>query len=72
MIRDPKTWETWERDLRRKSASDYFRNLRVFEALYAEAQLLGVLPPRDPLAGIEVKISLAKDLNVPIPSRTNR
>ena len=72
MIRDPQAWTDWERQYRRETASDFFRNLRVFEALYAEAQALGVLPLHDPLAGIEAKIALAKNLNVPIPSPTNR
>lgn len=50
---------------------DYRRNLQYFEALYQEAVALGVLPPADPLAGIEVDIRIAAILarpHVPRPS----
>ena len=72
MIRDTQTWEAWERGYQQRDKVDYYRNLRVFEALYTEAQRLGVLPPAAPLAGIETRVALARDLNVPIASRTDR
>jgi len=37
--------------------------MRIFTSLWQEAKDLGVLPGKDPLAGIEVKIRLAKVLN---------
>ena len=46
------------------SPSDYFQNLALFEALYQEARVLGVLPLKDPLEGIETDIRLARILNV--------
>lgn len=42
---------------------DYARNLRIAEALLAEAIALGVWPPADPLAGVDVKIRIAKAIN---------
>ena len=59
--------DAFELALQRSTKPDYSENLRIFEALYAEARALGVLPPADPLEGIEVDIALAKALNV----RTN-
>jgi hypothetical protein len=64
MIKNPKLLQTIEDDLARSQAPDYFRNLRTFEALYQEARLLGILPLRDPLDGIDVDIHLAAVLNV--------
>ena len=48
MIKNPELIQTMEDDLARSQAPDYFRNLRIFEALYQEARLLGILPLRDP------------------------
>ncbi len=53
-----------EDELVRSQAPDYFRSLRTFEALHQEARLLGVLPLRNPLDGIDVDIRLAAVLNV--------
>lgn len=47
-----------------RAQSDYFQNLRLFEALYREAKQLGALPLKDPLEGIDVDIRLAKVVNV--------
>jgi hypothetical protein len=38
---------------------DYLRNLAYFEALYLKAQMLGILPGTDALAGPEVDIQIA-------------
>jgi hypothetical protein len=64
MIKNPELIQTLEDNLARSQAPDYFRNLRIFEALYQEARLLGILPLRDPLDGIDVDIRLAAALNV--------
>ncbi len=42
---------------------DVERNYRIIDALYEEAVMLGALPPKDPLDGIEVKIRIAKAVN---------
>jgi hypothetical protein len=60
----PHPWlEAFEREQSRKEPPDYRRNLRLYEAMYEHARRLGVLPPADPLEGIEHKIHLAKALN---------
>jgi len=66
MIKNPELIQTMEDDLARSQAPDYFRNLRTFEALYEEARILGILPLRNPLDGIDVDIRLAAVLNVRI------
>jgi hypothetical protein len=42
---------------------DIERNFRIVDALYDEARMLGVLPPKDPLEGIDVKIRMAHVFN---------
>jgi hypothetical protein len=64
MIKNPELIRTMEDDLTRSQAPDYFKNLRMLEALYQEARILGILPLRDPLDGIDVDIRLAAVLNV--------
>jgi hypothetical protein len=57
--RDWARWQEFEDALLAAEKPDYFKNLQYFEALYHEAVALGVLPPTDPLEGIEVDIRLA-------------
>ena len=47
-----------------RNPADYHANLRIFEALWDHATQLGVLPPEDPLEGLEVDLRLAEALNV--------
>ena len=56
--------KNFEKAQLRRQPLDYFRQLRIFEALYREAIKLGALPLKDPLEGIEVDIHLATVLNV--------
>lgn len=56
--------EAFERKQVQQSEPDFFKNLRIFEALYQEAKQLGVFPLKDPLEGIDVDIRLAQVLNV--------
>lgn len=63
MIRRPDLVEAFEQELPRRRPVDHQQNLRIAEALYEEARALGVLPLKDPLDGIEVKIRLAKALH---------
>jgi hypothetical protein len=64
MRHDRTHWEAWEKEYHRKRPPDYLKNLQIFEALYREALSLGVLPPSDPLRGIEEKIRFARSINV--------
>lgn len=72
MIRNRELWEKWESEYRRKEAVDFLQNLRLLEGLYEEARCLGVLPLRDPWEGLEVKIRIAKAINVPTAPGENR
>lgn len=56
--------QEFEDTLLRSEPPDYYRNLRIVEALLAEARALGVLPLRDPLDGIEVDIRVAEVMRV--------
>ena len=64
MLKDRPLVEDFEKAQMKKEPPDYFRHLRIFEALYQEANQLGVLPLKDPLEGIDVDIRLAMVLNV--------
>ncbi len=39
------------------------QSLKLYEALWREAESLGIFPPEDPLEGIEKDIRLARILN---------
>ena len=64
MIKHPELVAAFENTLVRTTPADFFQNLKIIEALYREACLLGVFPLRNPLEGIEVDLRLAKVLNV--------
>lgn len=68
MIKHPELVEAFENSLVRAAPADFFQNLKIVEALYREACLLGVFPLKDPLEGIEVDLRLAKVLNVRTPA----
>ena len=48
----------------RAEPADYFRDVRIVEAMVEEARLLGVWPPKNPLENLPTKIRLARALNV--------
>ena len=59
-------------DLLKKIEDEFIRNegrlnhsqaLKLFSGMWIEGIRLGVLPPKDPLEGIEVDINIAKVLN---------
>lgn len=64
MLKNWRMVQQFEDDRIRSQPSDYFRNLRIVEALLAEARALGVFPPRDPLDGIDVDIRVAEVMRV--------
>ena len=64
MLRREPLLRDFDKAQMQRSESDYFQNLRLFEALYREAKQLGSLPLKDPLEGIDVDIRLAKAVNV--------
>jgi hypothetical protein len=63
MVKNTKKLQAFEADRIRAEKVDVEQNLRILDALYEEALMLGALPPRDPLEGIEVKIRMAHVLN---------
>jgi hypothetical protein len=63
MLRSHPWLDAFEKDQLRKEPPDYFRNLRLYEAMYEHARRLGVFPLADPLEGIEHDIHLARALN---------
>jgi hypothetical protein len=63
MIKDTELMAEFEENELRREKSDYASALRLFEAMWKEAMLLGVLPLKDPLEGIEVDIKIARILN---------
>jgi hypothetical protein len=63
MIKDAKLVAEFEENQLKKEKPDYGSALRIFEAMWREAMLLGVLPLKDPLEGIEVDIKIARILN---------
>jgi hypothetical protein len=68
MIKNRRMVDLLENSLARASVVDYQRNLRIFEALYRHACLLGVMPVKDPLDGIDSDIELARIINVRKPA----
>lgn len=63
MIKRSDSLEAFEKEQIRQNNADYRENLKIFEALYREAQALGIFTLEDPLEGIEVDIRLARALN---------
>ncbi len=63
MIKNSKKLQAFEAARIRAGKVDVEQNLRILDALYEEAVMLGALPPKDPLEGIEVKIRIANAVN---------
>ena len=64
MIKNPtKLKEFEDHYIRDSGLLPHQQSLRQFAALWQEAVALGVLPPKDPLEGIEVDIRIARILN---------
>jgi hypothetical protein len=62
MIRN-KEFQKFEMELLRKEKLDIKRNFKIAEALYHEAVVLGILPSKKPLDGIEVDLRIARAIN---------
>ena len=63
MIKNPDILRRFEREVIRKEKLSFKQALAIFEAMWKEGVNLGVLPPKDPLEGIEVDIKIARILN---------
>lgn len=64
MIRHPEILQKFEDNLLRDQAPmPYKQARRLFDGMWQEGVMLGVLPPADPLEGIDVDIRVAGILN---------
>ena len=63
MVKNSEKLRAFEVERIRTEKVDVERNFRIVDALYDEARMLGVLPPKYPLEGIEVKIRIARAVN---------
>ena len=63
MIKNSDVLEQFEREMIKKEKLSFEQALNLFEALWQEGVDLGVLPPEDPLEGIDVDIQVARILN---------
>ena len=55
--------QKFEVDFVRKKKADISENFRIVEALYKEAVILGIIPLKNPLDGIEVDLKIARVVN---------
>lgn len=69
MISDIAYWNHWEEEHQRRTPVNVEQNFRLMDAMYQEVRQLGLIPPSDPLEGLEAVILYAKAINVPSPSR---
>ncbi|MCK4418750.1 hypothetical protein KAV79_02985 [Candidatus Aerophobetes bacterium] len=63
MIKNPEILEQFEKQRIREEKLSFEEALKIFEAMWKEGVNLGVLPPKDPLEGIEVDIKIARIIN---------
>lgn len=64
MIRNPDLLKKFEDEfIRNEGNLNYGQSLKLFTDMWNEGKQLGILPPKDPLEGIEVDIKIAKVLN---------
>ena len=63
MIKDLNLWKNFEKLFLKKEQLSYKNSLKIFEALWREAVSLKVLPPKNPLEGIETDLRIARILN---------
>lgn len=63
MIKDSETVRRFEDDFTKKERLSYQQSFDIVEAMWAEGVALGVLPPKEPLSGIDVDIRISGILN---------
>jgi hypothetical protein len=63
MVKNPKRIAEFELEELKKESIPYAEALKIFEGLWQEGIALGVLPPKNPLEGIETNIRIARILN---------
>jgi len=63
LIRNPRILNNLERKVMKEEKLSFSEALAIFEAMWKEGMTLGVIPPKDPLEGIETDIRIARILN---------
>lgn len=64
MIKNPKVFKKFEDSfIRNEGKLSFAQSIKLFTYMWNEGVKLGVLPPKDPLEGIEVDVKIAKELN---------
>lgn len=63
MIKDPAYFQRFEDKVSSSLDLTIEQALALVDAMWEEGTVLGVLPPNDPLEGIDLDIKLAKVLN---------
>lgn len=64
MIKDIKYFEKFEDKFKSEQKLSYENALTIIESLWEEGMMLKVLPPKNPIEGIETDIKIAKILNL--------
>jgi hypothetical protein len=63
LVKNGEAVRNLERAVLQTEKPDLSKNIRLVEALYREAVLLGVFPPQDRLSGIDIDIKIARAIN---------
>jgi hypothetical protein len=63
MVKNAEELQAFEDELARSEHPTLEQKFRILDAMYEQAVLLGALPEKDPLTGIDDCIRLAKALN---------
>jgi hypothetical protein len=63
MIKDVEALQKFEDSVIRGRELSHPQALSLFDAMWQEGVVLGVLPPEDPLEGIEVDLRIARIVN---------
>jgi len=63
LIKNPDILEQFEKERIREEKLSFRKASKIFEAMWKEGVSLGVLPPKNPLEGIEIDIKVARILN---------
>jgi hypothetical protein len=63
MIKNTELLERFEYKQLRKETLSYKDALKIYESMWLEAKALGILPLKNPMDGIEVKIRISRILN---------
>jgi hypothetical protein len=72
MIKNSDKLKKFEQEIIEKEKTSLWKNIQLVEAMHEEALFLGIFPPKDALAGIDVDLRIAKVVNsVPKASKKN-